>query len=163
MKKIRAIVLLFNGEEVTDLLISKMALMVKNHCELNANDEVSATVCSGTEISDIIGDYIGNLTKNPNNEGTCKTPEDNAAFFIGKKMAKYLGKNFNSINFSAALVQKLAKAHENPKDESNKAFLNAIEILKQPHLNISKAILDEVNLNEKIITLIQTVCAAIPV
>lgn len=155
MKKIRAIVFLFHGEDVTDLLISKMALMIKNHCELDDNDEVSVTVRSGSEISNIIGDRLGDFEKKPTDEGTCKTPEDNAVFYIGKVMSKYLGKNYNPMFFSSELLHKAAKACEDPKKSPNKELLNALRILNQPTVNVSKTILKEVNMTKEIVELIQ--------
>lgn len=154
MKKIRAIVFLFHGEDVTDLLISKMALMIKNHCELDDNDEVNVTVRSGSEISDIVGNHLRDLRKT-SDEGTCKTPEDNAVFYIGKVMSKYLGKNYNPMFFSSELLHKAAKACEDPKKSPNKELLNALRILNQPTVNVSETILKEVNMTKEIVELIQ--------
>jgi hypothetical protein len=153
MKKIRAIVFLFRGEDVTELLLSKMGLMIKNHCELDDNDEVNVTVKNGSEISKIIGDHLEDL-KDPE-KGICKTKEDNAVFYIGKVMSKYLGKNYNPLFFSSELLRRVAKACEDPKQGSNKEFLNALRILDQPQVEVSETILKEVNMTKEIIELIQ--------
>lgn len=154
MKKVHAIAFLFHGEDVTDLLLTEMALMIKDHCELDDNDEVSITVKSGSEISNIIANNFEDLKKN-DNEGTCKTPEDNAVFYIGKVMSKYLGEKYNPMSFSSELLRRAAKACEEPKKSPNKELLNALRILNQPTVNVSKTILKEVNMTKEIVELIQ--------
>lgn len=163
MKEIRAIVLLFNGEEPTKSTIRELTLTLKNHCGIPDDENVKASIIDGSKICSLIGKHMADviLGKDSKDEGTCKTPEDNAVFYIGKVMSKYLGENYNPIFFSSELLHKAAKACEDPNKGSNKEFLNALRILNQPTVNVSRTILEEVNMTKEVIELIQELLSRI--
>jgi hypothetical protein len=70
-------------------------------------------------------------------------------------MRKELGNDFTRQFFVASLIDRIRKARKHPSNQLNRDFLNALFILSQPDLNLSKTILEETHLDPDRIAIIR--------
>ena len=82
------------------------------------------------------------------------TPEDNAAILIGTTLADSIA-NYNASNFVKDILAKVEKCKRNPGKKENKAFMNALFILSNEDLRISKGLLDKYGLDPEKIAIIK--------
>lgn len=152
MKKPRVIVLVFSGEEPDAGVLATIAANIGAMCNTDQVDpfvlnpgDIASAVLSGLQLN------IPGQTK----ESECKTPEDNAAVLIGGLMKKVLGKDYSPRLFMSQLIEKINGAKKRPNNQLNREFMNALFILSQPDLNLSRAILTETHLDEDKIAIIR--------
>lgn len=89
------------------------------------------------------------VTTEPKDVSDELTPEDNAIVFLGTMFKSQLKKERHV--FVAAVVNSINKALCNPTADVNRQLINAMFILSQQDLNVSKRILSEYNFdNDKI-------------
>lgn len=145
MKKPRVIVLVFSGEEPDASILATIAANIAATCD---TDQVDPFVLGPKDIASAVLSGINlNIPSEKDNASECKTPEDNAAVLIGGLMKKELSKDFTNQFFVASLIDRIRKARKYPNNQLNREFLNALFILSQDNLNLSKSILAETNLN----------------
>ena len=154
MKETRAIILIFSGDEPDEHVIAEISQKLYAMCgaenvdpyTLDQKDLVLSAIKSLKSVP---------LVKECKEDTSCKTPEDNAALFIGVKMKNQLGADYTPHFFIAALMNAINAARKRPNNQANKQFMNALFILSQPDLNLSKDILTEFNLDADKIAIIR--------
>ena len=153
MKQPRVIILVFSGEEPDQQAIAEISGIVSVAC--NA-EELEQFVLDSKYLA--VASLLGIKKRMAVEEETpnqCKTPEDNAAVFVGVKMKQVLGADYSPMLLMATLVKEMANAKKKPNNQMNKQFMNALFILSQPDLNIGKEILKETNLDDDKIAVIR--------
>lgn len=155
MKKPRVIVLVFSGEEPDEGVLTTIAANIGAMCNTEVVEpfvlgpkDIAATVLGSVHF----GEIFPPKEEKPHE---CKTPEDNAAVFVGNLMRKELGDDFTRQFFVASLIDRIRKARKHPSNQLNREFLNALFILSQPDLNLSKTILEETHLDPDRIAIIR--------
>lgn len=134
-KETRAIVLIFEGTEVSAETLDVIAAAIAAQCNTMTVDNF---VYSSKEIADAIMrsdlKYSG-IAASPAVE-TVKTPEDEAIIYIGTVMKEDLQKPFNKYTLSRAIIDKINSYV--PGSENATRFVNALFILSQENLEVSR-------------------------
>jgi hypothetical protein len=158
MKKPRAIVLIYSGEEPQEDLLAVIAANIAVACETNT---VEPFVFDEKDLAKAVILDITEKTRNGKcvkKSASCLTPEDNAAVFIGGYMKGDLAdpKKYSPNLFSVHLLQKINEAMEKPHEGLNSEFLKAVQILSGENLKFSsKEILRDSYLDPERITVIR--------
>lgn len=157
MKKRRIIALVFNGEEPDLIVLARLSKVLETGCQVEGS--VEGYTYDEKDVMNLIAKSLNTTAfKNlPHEESqyACKTPEDNAAVFIGGLMRKELVKDYQKTYFVASLIDRIRKAKKHPAEELNKEFWKALRILSGDELNISKTILEEYNLDLEKLSIIR--------
>ena len=153
MKQPRVIILVFSGEEPDLQTIASISSIVNEKC--NA-EEVEPFALDSKDLA--LASLLGIKKRMAVEEETpnqCKTPEDNAAVFVGAKLKKILGPSYTPSGLIISLTNIVNNAKKKPNNMLNKQFMNALFILSQPDLNIGQEILKETNLDAEKIAVIR--------
>lgn len=152
MNETRALVVLYEGKEVPAVVLDRIGR------ELTAFADAAGTAAfiqlDSTDIAKQVTPSVA--VEVVDSTRTNVTAEDQAIIYLGNKMAKYLGANFNPVTFASAILEKLDKSR-NSNNKDAKAFVNALFILSQEDLRISKEILKKYNFNEDVINVIKSI------
>ena len=114
-------------------------------------DVVGAATLSNDEVAAAVAKVVPFEAKKEEVE---LTPEDNAAILIGTIFADSIA-NYNASNFVKDILAKVEKCKRNPGKKENKAFMNALFILSNEDLRISKGLLDKYGLDPEKIAIIK--------
>lgn len=114
-------------------------------------DVVGAATLSNDEVAAAVAKVVPFEAKKEEAE---LTPEDNAAILIGTTLADSIA-NYNASNFVKDILAKVEKCKRNPGKKENKAFMNALFILSNEDLRISKGLLDKYGLDPEKIAIIK--------
>jgi len=114
-------------------------------------DVVGAATLSNDEVAAAVARVVPFEAKKEEVE---LTPEDNAAILIGTTLADSIA-NYNASNFVKDILAKVEKCKRNPGKKENKAFMNALFILSNEDLRISKGLLDKYGLDPEKIAIIK--------
>lgn len=114
-------------------------------------DVVGAATLSNDEVAAAVAKVVPFEAKKEEVE---LTPEDNAAILIGTVLADSIA-NYNASNFVKDILAKVEKCKRNPGKKENKAFMNALFILSNEDLRISKGLLDKYGLDPEKIAIIK--------
>jgi hypothetical protein len=114
-------------------------------------DVVGAATLSNDEVAAAVAKVVPFEAKKEEIE---LTPEDNAAILIGTTLADSIA-NYNASNFVKDILAKVEKCKRNPGKKENKAFMNALFILSNEDLRISKGLLDKYGLDPEKIAIIK--------
>jgi hypothetical protein len=114
-------------------------------------DVVGAAILSNDEVAAAVAKVVPFEAKKEEIE---LTPEDNAAILIGTTLADSIA-NYNASNFVKDILAKVEKCKRNPGKKENKAFMNALFILSNEDLRISKDLLDKYGLDPEKIAIIK--------
>ena len=134
-KETRAIILIFEGTEVSEETLDVIAAAISAQCNTMTVDNF---VYSSKEIADAImkSDLkCGEARPTPVIEET-KTAEDEAIIYIGTIMEEDLKKPFNKYALSGAIIDKMRNYP--PGSEEATRFINALFILSQENLEVSR-------------------------
>ena len=137
-KETRAIILIFEGTEVSEETLDVIASAISAQCNTMTVDNF---VYSSKEIADAImkSDFkYGGTRPAPVIEET-KTAEDEAIIYIGTIMEEDLKKPFNKYALSGAIIDKI-RSYE-PGSVEAKRFVNALFILSQENLEVSRSLM----------------------
>lgn len=155
MSEQRFLIIKFKGEEVSENLIRIMSSTIKNRC--NVQEKVEVLTLDEDDIANIV---ISTTLKKmltphcPTLEESELTPADKAVIYVGTVLNPYLGSNYKTENFVAKLAEKITEV-KNRDDSEAREFMNAIFILSQEDLKISKSILKKYKLDENKIRIIK--------
>ena len=135
-KETRAIVLIFEGTEVSTETLDVISAAIAAQCNTMTVDNF---VYSSKEISDAIMrsdlKYSGVKPVSPVIEPV-KTPEGEAIIYIGTVMKEDLQKPFNKYTLSRAIIDKI-NSYDLGSVEATR-FINALFILSQENLEVSR-------------------------
>lgn len=149
----KAIIILYQGQELTEAEIDKVVLsaLTNNHevhsVTLLRDNDVAQSIMKAVKTSEI-SEETKTVVR------TVVTPEDNAVIFLGTMMESEL-KHFDPGVFIASLVKRVNEAKKQPSKRVNREFMNALFILSQEDLCISKEILDKYNFDSEKIKLVK--------
>ena len=149
----KALIILYQGQELTEAEISSIAVCTST----NSHKVCSITLLRDIEVAQSIMKAVKTSeipVETKTAVGTVVTPEDNAVIFLGTMMESEL-KHFDPGVFIASLVKRVNEAKKQPSKRVNREFMNALFILSQEDLCISKEILDKYNFDSEKIKLVK--------
>lgn len=152
----KAIVILYDGEEPSIAAVTNIAQAVAINCEASRVDPV---VMNEDDIAKILVKSVGRAVHNKVEKEALKeeiTPEDNALIVVGKIFAVSLMSG-SDLLFYRALVAKTAEIAENHSADPNNVLKNALHILSRENLVVSKKLLKEFHFNERRLEMIKQV------
>jgi hypothetical protein len=141
----KAMIVYYRGE-INDFDVAKIAATFPVDA-----DVVGADTLSDNEVAAAVAKVVSFEAKKEEIE---LTPEDNATILIGTTLADSIA-NYNASNFVKDILAKVEKCKRNPGKKENKAFMNALFILSNEDLRISKGLLDKYGLDPEKIAIIK--------
>lgn len=137
-KETRAIILIFEGTEVSEETLDVIASAISAQCNTMTVDNF---VYSSKEIADAImkSDLKCSGTKPAPVIEEKRTAEDEAIIYIGTIMEEDLKKPFNKYALSGAIINKIKNYA--PGSEDATRFINALFILSQENLEVSRSLM----------------------
>lgn len=153
MGNLHAIVVFYDGKTPTETDIAVLGAVLDERFGMTTDSQIM--VYSEKELSNLILTGIPQVKEliTPAKEVSNRTPEDYAVIYIGEILKPYL-KDYNYEQFVPILTRKIVAAQQNMTEDDRK-FLNALDVLSQHTLNISKSLLREYYLTPRIITVIK--------
>jgi len=155
MSEQRFLVIKFKGEEVPEKLVTAVVNRMKELC--NVQEKVEVLALDEEDITNIVISATLKRMLTPHRpalEESELTPADKAVIYVGTVLNPYLGSNYKTENFVAKLAEKITEV-KNHDDSEAREFMNAIFILSQEDLKISKSILKKYKLDENKIRIIK--------
>lgn len=152
----KAIVILYDGEEPSVAAVTNIAQVVAINCKASQVDPV---VMNEDDIAKILVKSVGRVARNKVEKEPLKeqiTPEDNALIVVGKIFAVSLMSS-SDLLFYRALVAKTAEIAENHSADPNNVLKNALHILSRENLVVSKELLKKYHFNAKKLGMIKQV------
>jgi len=141
----KAMIVYYRGE-INDFDVAKITAAFPVDADI-----VGAAILSNDEVAAAVAKVVPFEAKKEEIE---LTPEDNAAILIGTTLADSIA-NYNASNFVKDILAKVEKCKRNPGKKENKAFMNALFILSNEDLRISKDLLDKYGLDPEKIAIIK--------
>lgn len=141
----KAMIVYYRGE-INDFDVAKITAAFPVDADI-----VGAATLSNDEVAAAVAKVVPFEAKKEEVE---LTPEDNAAILIGTALADSIA-NYNASNFVKDILAKVEKCKRNPGKKENKAFMNALFILSNEDLRISKGLLDKYGLDPEKIAIIK--------
>lgn len=137
-KETRAIILIFEGTEVSEETLDVIASAISAQCNTMTVDNF---VYSSKEIADAImkSDLKCSGTKPAPVIEEKRTAEDEAIIYIGTIMEEDLKKPFNKYALSGAIIDKIKNYA--PGSVEATRFINALFILSQENLEVSRSLM----------------------
>lgn len=137
-KETRAIILIFEGTEVSEETLDVIASAISAQCNTMTVDNF---VYSSKEIADAImkSDLKCSGTKPAPVIEEKRTAEDEAIIYIGTIMEEDLKKPFNKYALSGAIIDKIKNYA--PGSAEATRFINALFILSQENLEVSRSLM----------------------
>lgn len=155
MSEQRFLIIKFKGEEVPEKLATGIGTRIKELC--NVQEKVEVLALNEEDITNIVMHSTLKRMLTPHCftlEELELTPADKAVIYVGTVLNPYLGSNYKTENFVAKLAEKITEV-KNRDDSEAREFMNAIFILSQEDLKISKSILKKYRLDENKIRIIK--------
>lgn len=152
----KAIVILYDGEEPSIAAVTNIAQVVAINCKASRVDPV---VMNEDDIAKILVKSVGRAARNKAEEKTLDkemTPEDNALIVVGKMFYVSLASH-NDFVFYRALISKVAEISENHHADPNNVLKNALHILSRDNLIVSKELLKKYYFDAKKLGMIKQV------
>lgn len=165
----RAIMFILTGTEPSVGLIKDLSGMIAANCNVAVDtngeftdsvecfqfneDEMASAVAGAILLHAMTG---GEPLQHAAHQEEEKTPEEQAVIYVGTVMKDELSKPWEPEEFIAALTQKIREARIADNDESRR-FMDALFILSQEDLIVSRGLLKKYKLNEKKILLIKRI------
>lgn len=153
-KETRAILLIYTGDQISQETIETIAAVIGAQCD---TERIDNFVYSAEEIAAAImqGKRADVATVKPKTQQL--TPEDEAVVFIGNVMKDALEAPFDGYNLFKELMLKIDELRNSENTEMRKQFMNALFILSQENLVISKSLMKKYHFSqEKLMTIKKT-------
>lgn len=158
-KETRAVLIIFDGTELPNTVIDTIAKHIANIADA---EKVDTFIYSAKEIASIIINNVGkpeNASIEP--KPIERTPEDQAIIFIGTIMKDALEAPYDGYVLFKALVNKIDELRNDLITQTGKEaydqFMNALFILSQENLVVSKSLMKKYHFSqEKIATIKKT-------
>ena len=155
----QAIVFLFAGDDPTPALLSEAGGMLAKFC--HAEGKMDVRVFSAEDLSKLaVVNTMCTATKERAQAKTVpleKTPEEEAMIYLGTTMSTALEAPFNEYNLMMALTLQIEKTRSMSDPEPHKRLMNALFILSQENLVISKSLMEKYHFSVKKIATIKKV------
>lgn len=151
---IHAIVIFYDGKTPTEQDIEVISSAIDNRCGIVRDGQI--LVYSAEELSQLVLTDSQKpivITAGPSKKVEKRTPEDYAIIYIGEILKPYL-KNYNYEQFVPILIRKIIASQQNMTEDDRK-FLNALDILSQHTLEVSKSLLREYYFTPRILEVIK--------
>ena len=149
----KAIIIFYQGSTIQDVELKNFVRSIVDFgrkivgVTLMKDDEVAAATVRNTTTTEASVEEVHTIT-------APITAEDNAAIYVGTIMEEEL-KHFNPGVLIASLTKRMNDAKKQPNKKANREFMNALFILAQTDLCISREILEKYNLNAEKLLLIK--------
>lgn len=141
-KQIQAIVFIYEGEEVDQVTIGRMG------ANLPA-DSANSFTFSYKEIVEMLVKAAIKKEVAVNQPCEETTPEDNAVIYIGTVMEQALKEPFDGYKLFRAVMNKVDEFKSHFSEEEHKKLINALFILSQEDLEVSRALLRKYHFSQE--------------
>ncbi len=148
----RSLVFLYDGNTPSRQVIGDFAFRL-------------STECVATNVQAFVGDdkaIAESIIKNVKAEADVAIEEemtaaDKAVVFIGETFRDILSHDYTKMGFILELTRMMFQARKHPGVSKNKALMNALFILSQEDLKISKSLLEQYHLDEEKLLVIKEI------
>jgi len=149
-KQIQAVVFIYEGEVVSRAIIDAMA----KHLPA---DKANCFTFSYKEIVEML--VKAAIKKEVDVDQSCEepTPEDNAIIYIGTVMEQALKEPFDGYKFFRAVLNKIDEIKIHFSEEEHKRLMNALFILSQEDLEVSRKLLKKYHFSQEKILILKKV------
>lgn len=147
-----SLVFLYDGTAPSPAVVGAIACELTQKCEA---ENVQAFVGDGKAIAEAIVKNIKDDVDMVNEEEM--TAADKAVVFIGETFRDILGHDYTKMGFILELTRMMFQARKHPGVSKNKALMNALFILSQEDLKISKSLLEQYHLDEEKLLVIKEI------
>lgn len=154
----QAVVFLFMGDDPTPELLNEAGKMLAKFC--HAEGKMDIRVFSAEDLSNLV---VANTICTATKEGQAKilplekTAEEEAMIYLGTTMSTAFEAPFNEYNLMMALTLQIEKTRSMADPEPHKRLMNALFILSQENLVISKSLMEKYHFSVKKIATIKKV------
>lgn len=152
MNEARALVILFNGYEPDKPALAKVGAALNETCSA---ENLSCIAFSAKDLATMLL-KTGPITIAPiQDEET--TPEDKAIIYIGTLLEKDLKEPFDGYKFFRAVLNKIDEIKIHFSEEEHKRLINALFILSQEDLEVSRKLLKKYHFSQEKILILKKV------
>lgn len=141
-KQIRTIVFIYEGEEPDEVIIGRMAANLPT-------DRANSFTFSSKEIAEMFAEAMVKKGVAVNQPCEETTPEDNAVIYIGTVMEQALKEPFDGYTLFRAVMNKVDEFKSHFSEEEHKKLINALFILSQEDLEVSRALLRKYHFSQE--------------
>ena len=154
MKETRAILFVFEGESIPENYAISIGQNLGLVCDAA---KVTNFIFSAQDIAKcIVSREVPELTgKSASIKQEEKTPEDEAVIYIGTIMQDALTAPFDAQVFASQIIRKVNETKANFVPEVHKQFMNALFILSQENLVVSKTLMKKYHFSQEKLTTIK--------
>lgn len=155
----QAVVFLFTGNEPTPELLNEVGKTLAKFC--HAEGKMDIRVFSAEDLSNlVVANIMCTATKDRAKAKIFpleKTAEEEAMIYLGTTMSTAFEAPFNEYNLMMALILQIEKTRSMADSEPHKRLMNALFILSQENLVISKSLMEKYHFSVKKIATIKKV------
>lgn len=159
MKEPRILTILFIGNELSRKTIAEISAII--HKNTNCDEKLNVSQYTEQDIRNLVTQAEAMKNKGFNSQKdpatTFRTPEDECCIFIGKMFEHILLPEAPITDFMLALIAAISEAKNDPLNEKSRKFMNALFILSQEDLVISKEIMRDMHINEEKLKVIKRI------
>jgi hypothetical protein len=141
----KVIVLEFVGGPVTPECVSQLSAVIGTYCGANNADVFTF---SAKDLANITVAQLHDV-KNVTSNGVELTPAEESIVYLYKVMKEPLEATFDPVELASAITDKVIKLKANPNDEQHKRFMNALFILSQDELIISRSLMRKYHFSQE--------------
>lgn len=152
MNSTRALVIFFNGYEPNEPALAKVGAALYESCSAK---DLNCFTFSGKELATMLL-KTGSVAVTPVQDEE-KTPEDEAVIYIGTLLEKDLKEPFDSYKFFRAVMNKIDEFRIHFSEEEHKRLMNALFILSQEDLEVSRKLLKKYHFSQEKILILKKV------
>ena len=152
MNEARALVILFNGDEPNRAALANVGAALNESCSA---ENLNCFAFSAQDLATIL------LKAGPITIASMQdeemTPEDKAVIYIGVLLEKDLKEPFDGYKFFRAVLNKIDEVKIHFSEEEHKRLMNALFILSQEDLEVSKKLLKKYHFSQEKILILKKV------
>lgn len=150
MNEVRALVILFNGYEPNEPALAKVGAALNESCSA---ENLNCFTFSAKDLAAML--LTPTTVAHEQNEE--RTPEDEAVIYIGTLLEKDLKEPFDGYKFFRAVLNKIDEIKIHFSEEEHKRLMNALFILSQEDLEVSRKLLKKYHFSQEKILILKKV------
>lgn len=152
MDETRALVILFNGDEPNSAVLANVGAALNESCRA---ENLNCFTFSAQDLATILLKQYKFATVASTQEQM--TPEDEAVVYIGILLEKDLKEPFDGYKFFRAVLNKIDEVKIHFSEEEHKRLMNALFILSQEDLEVSRKLLKKYHFSQEKILILKKV------
>lgn len=152
MNNTRALVILFTGYEPNESALAEVSAVLNERCSA---ENLDCFTFSAKDLATMLLTIDPTTVAHGQNEET--TPEDKAVIYIGTLLEKDLKEPFDGYKFFRAVLNKIDEVKIHFSEEEHKRLMNALFILSQEDLEVSRKLLKKYHFSQEKILILKKV------